>query len=477
MGHETIQVAKMEKDLGSTENDSNTRGGVIIDPAVEKSLVKRMDMILLPILSLVYLTHSLDRANLGNAKSGTLEQDLGLHGNQYSLLLMMFYIPYSLFGIPATILAKRYSSALVIPFLVLGWGSLAMITAATKNFGGIMATRVLLGTMEAGFLPCATFYLSTFYTRKELASRLSVFFQMGFISGAISGLISWSVFQWHRALRGWQYLFLIEGAISVGIAIIALVSLPRSVQSSRLFTDVQKHCASLRLEQNKEDFSWRTGFDVLQDWKIWMFAISALLYGVGSASTSNFLPVMIERLTDNSVRANLYTIGPNLTGALVMCITCWVSDRIQQRALVAIAVIIVSIIGWILLGSLDLVHHVKVGYFLTYLLTFGTFTPMLLIPAWVGANAQSASARAVALGFISMFTNLGGIVSSGVYRQQDAPTYRPALITVSVCQAVFIVICFGMRVVYSRMNRDLARGKTVVVDGGVEVKFGFRFML
>jgi MFS family permease len=95
---------------------------------------------------------------------------------------MMFYIPYSLFGIPATILAKRFSSALVIPFLVLGWGSLAMITAATTNFGGIMATRVLLGTMEAGFLPCATFYLSTFYTRRELASRLAVFFQMGFIS-------------------------------------------------------------------------------------------------------------------------------------------------------------------------------------------------------------------------------------------------------------------------------------------------------
>ncbi|PCG88203.1 Major facilitator superfamily domain, general substrate transporter [Penicillium occitanis (nom. inval.)] len=405
----TIQVSN-ETDIESNQNVWSDVPH--IDPVVEKSLVRRMDLILLPTLSLVYLTHSLDRANLGNAKSATLEQDLGLVGNQYSLLLIVFYIPYSLFGIPATVLAKRYSSALVIPLL-----------------------------------------------------------------SAISGLISWGVFQWHRSLKGWQYLFLIEGAISVGIAFIALMALPHSVQESRWFTATQKQCASLRLEYNPEmEFNLRDGFIVLKDWKIWTFALCGLLYGVGSSSTSNFLPVMIKRLTQDTVRANLYTIGPNLTGALMMYISCWVSDRIQQRALVSIVVIVVSMIGWILLGALDLVHHVKVGYFLTYLLTFGTFVPMLLVPAWVGANTQSTSARAVALGFISMCTNLGGIVSSGAYRAQDAPTYRPALITVFVCQAVFVVICAGMRMVYARMNRDLARGNRVVVEG-VEVKEEFRFML
>lgn len=66
-------------------------------------------------IALVYLTHSLDRANLGNAKSATLEQDLGLVGNQYSLLLIVF-------GIPATVFAKRYSSALSNPAVGVGMG-------------------------------------------------------------------------------------------------------------------------------------------------------------------------------------------------------------------------------------------------------------------------------------------------------------------------------------------------------------------
>lgn len=297
-----------------------------------------------------------------------------------------------------------------------------------------------------------------------------------FCQSAISGLISWGVFQWHRALKGWQYLFLIEGAISIGIAFIALFALPHNVQDSAYFTQAQKRCASTRLEQNQEDFSFRHGFIVLKDWKIWIFALCGLLYGVGSTSTSNFLPLMIKRLTNDTIRANLYTIGPNLTGALMMYISCWVSDRTQQRALVSIVVIVISMIGFILLGALDLVHHVKVGYFLTYLITFGTFVPMLLVPAWISANTQSASARAVALGFISMCTNLGGIVSSNAYRAQDAPTYRPALITVFLCQAVFVVICGWMRIVYVRMNAELARGGTLIVEE-VEVGKGFRFML
>ncbi|KAL2216043.1 major facilitator superfamily domain-containing protein [Thermoascus aurantiacus ATCC 26904] len=389
------------------------------------SLVRRLDLVLMPTLALVYLTHTLDRANLGNAKSGNLEKDLGLKGNQYSLVLMLFYIPYAIFNIPATILAKRFNPAMVIPLLVLGWGGLAMLTAAVENFHGLMTCRIIMGMMEAGFMPCSTFYCSMFYTRKELALRLSMFFCMGFIAGAISGLISFSVFQWHKALKGWQYLFLIEGSLTVEIALWALLWLPRSVQASHL--KVKK----------SEFFSWVEGIHVLKDWKVWTFAFSALLYGVGVASSSNFLPVMIKRLTDDTVQASLYTIGPNLTAVVIQLTTCYLSDRMQQRAWFSMGSILVSMIGWILLGSLDLVNH------LTYLLTFGTFTPALLIPAWVGVNTPSASGRAVALGLVSMFQNLGGIISSAVYRAQDAPVYRPALITVSDFQGVFIVICLG----------------------------------
>lgn len=91
-------------------------------------------------------------------------------------------MPYSIFNIPATVLANRFNPSLVLPVLAIGWGGLAMITVAVKNFGGLLVCRLVLGMMEAGFMPCATFYCSLFYTRKELAFRLSIFYIMGFIA-------------------------------------------------------------------------------------------------------------------------------------------------------------------------------------------------------------------------------------------------------------------------------------------------------
>lgn len=104
---------------------------------------------------------------------------------------------------------------------------------------------------------------------------------------------------------------------------------------------------------------------------------------------------MIRPLTDDTVQTNLYTIGPHLTAEAIQLTICHLSDCTQQSAWFSMGAILASMIGWILLGSLDLVNHVRVGYFLTYLLTFRTFTPALLIPAWVGGNTPSNSVAPV----------------------------------------------------------------------------------
>jgi hypothetical protein len=64
------------------------------DPEISKKLVRKLDLIVLPLLAIIYFTHSLDRANLGNAKTDGFEKDIGLKDNQYSLILILFYIPY-----------------------------------------------------------------------------------------------------------------------------------------------------------------------------------------------------------------------------------------------------------------------------------------------------------------------------------------------------------------------------------------------
>ncbi|KAI1373214.1 MFS general substrate transporter [Hypoxylon crocopeplum] len=450
------------------------------DTAAEKRLVRKTDLLMMPGLALAYFTHTLDRANLGNAKTDGFEKDLGLVGNQFSLLLVLFYVPYAIFNIPWSILAKKYNSARVIPFAILSWGACTMGSAAAKNFAGIMSARIIMGAIEAAYKPCEVYYLSLFYTRKEMAFRVSWIGQMGFIAGAVSGLISWSVFQWDGGLHGWQYLFLIEGSITVVVAAYLYVFAPKSPEESRWYTEEEVTLAKHRLEQDSSDqdkeFRWGDARNQLKQWQTWVFAFMALMYGVGVASSSNFLPTMIKRLTSEATTANLYTVGPNLTAAVFQVTICWLSDRYQQRATFACGTTVISLIAWILLGTLDLVHNPQVGYFLTYLITFATFIPSNLVPAWLSSNTPTTTGRAVSLGLNYMAMNMAGVVSSLIYRAEDAPVYRPALVTVGCTQGVFVVTALAMRQYYVRMNKKIDSGE-IPCAPGMEVRPEYRYAI
>ncbi|OAL23908.1 hypothetical protein AYO20_10820 [Fonsecaea nubica] len=463
---------------------------------VKKSLLWKLDLIILPVLAMIYFTNSLDRANLGNAKTDGIEKDLHFGANQYSLVLTLFYIPYGLLNIPTTILAKRFSPANVIPILMFGWGAVSLGAAAAKNFGGIATTRILLGVAEAGFFPSAIYYLSMFYTRHEIAKRISLFYMMGFVANAFSGLIAYSVFQWHKKLhvrdasqssgrpltlmQNWQYLFIIEGSLTVFLSLVAFTILPRSLTASRYFSQEEKDYGRLRLQREFEiepiKFSWSAALKPLLNWHTWMFGAMSLCYGVAAATLSNFLPTLIKRLKPDTVQANLFTIAPNLNGAVWIVVVCWISDRFQARGIWSVLTMGTSMIGFICLGSVDLVHKTGVGYFFTFLLTFGTFTPAVLVPAWATSNITSNSARATTLGLLVGLQNIAGIISSYAFRSQDAPVYRPALIVSGCFQGGMLLTASFAWFYYRRVNRQLDSGKRTSVRG-MEQNPDFRYVL
>lgn len=112
------------------------------------------------------------------------------------------------------LLTKRFGAKVVLPISMLFFGSMAMLSAATVNFGGILTTRWFLGMAESGFFAGVIYYLTTFYKRTELASRLCIFYAMAQIAGAFGGLIAYGVFQIRGSLHKWQYLFLVEGMVA-----------------------------------------------------------------------------------------------------------------------------------------------------------------------------------------------------------------------------------------------------------------------
>jgi MFS family permease len=123
---------------------------MVIDPAAERRLVWKFDLRILPVLAVMYLFNSLDKSNLGNAKTAGLEKTLKLKDDQYNLILSIFFIPYVLTAPFLAILGKKYGPNKVLPIMMFCFGCFTLLIAAVKNFAGLMTLRWFLGMSESG---------------------------------------------------------------------------------------------------------------------------------------------------------------------------------------------------------------------------------------------------------------------------------------------------------------------------------------
>lgn len=119
----------------------------------EKAFLRRLDLKLLPPLSLLYLMSFLDRSNVGNARIEGLTANLHMTGNEYLTGLTLFFIGYVLFEVPANIVLKLWTPRLWLPTVTIAWGIVATLLGVVQNKGGFFGARFALGVAECGLFP------------------------------------------------------------------------------------------------------------------------------------------------------------------------------------------------------------------------------------------------------------------------------------------------------------------------------------
>lgn len=119
-----VESTSSDKETGSSSPDPAADHGTVlaIDPAIERALVWKFDLRILPVLAIMYLFNSLDKSNLGNAKTAGLEKTLGLKGDQYNIILSVFFVPYVLTAPFLSIAGKKYGPNRVLPLMMLSFG-------------------------------------------------------------------------------------------------------------------------------------------------------------------------------------------------------------------------------------------------------------------------------------------------------------------------------------------------------------------
>ncbi|KXT12864.1 hypothetical protein AC579_5384 [Pseudocercospora musae] len=213
VAHEINASGKTSGDTDSSGLPQLEEGEIAIEepesPNVKRAR-RKVDLSVLSLLVLGLLVFQLDRMNLASALTGGFAKDIGVDQNTINLGNQLMFMGIVLLEIPANLMLQRLGPRVWISAQVCLFGLIATLQIFVENRIGFLVARLMLGFAEAGYIPGAAYTLSNWYTRRELAKRISVFFFGMFGGNAISPLLASGILELdgRRGLKGWQWLFL-----------------------------------------------------------------------------------------------------------------------------------------------------------------------------------------------------------------------------------------------------------------------------
>ena len=352
----------------------------------------------MPFAMLCYLLALIDRTNIGFAKLEFMS-DLGFSEAAFGFGAGIFYLGYLLFEVPSNLLLERVGLRLTLMRIMVLWGACTVAMAFMWSPTSFAVFRFLLGAAEAGFFPGLILYLTYWITSRRRAWFTALLMSCPAIAGiagsALAGVILASTDGW-LGLRGWQWLFVLEGLPTIVLGIAAYFFLTdRPADANWLSASEKKLVLSeLSFEQKaKRGVTHDSFFKAVSDYRFLLLLITCFaLYS--STSTNVFWAASMLRdagATSVSHIAYLLVI-PNAVGLVTQLAVARSSDYFQERQWHAAACLVVAALGWLLLPHLT--HSVSLTVAALVLSTGGTiaaFAPFFsLAPGYLSRTAAPA---------------------------------------------------------------------------------------
>lgn len=183
--------------------------------------------------------------------------------------------------------------------------------------------------------------------------------------------------------------------------------------------------------------------------------------GVPIQSVALFMPQIVQRLGYGPVKTNLYTVAPNISGAVTLLILAFLSDWRRLRFPFIALGFILSLTGFVIYAAIEDVHaNIPLAYYATFMMTWGTSAPSVLLSTWYNNNIPSENQRVLLTSVGVPLANLMGLISSNIFLEKDAPKYEPALITTASfggAGATF-ALCMGTYMGWDNRKRNSRQG-------------------
>ncbi|MEO7135069.1 MAG: MFS transporter [Vicinamibacterales bacterium] len=378
---------------------------------IAESALRKVRWRLIPFLFLLYIVAYLDRVNVGFAAID-MNRDLGFSAAVYGLGSGIFFLSYTLLEVPSNLMLARFGARVWIARIMVTWGVLSSAMIFVDSPARFYVMRFLLGAAEAGFFPGIILYLTQWFPQRERARAVGLFMTATAMAGVIGAPVSSALLAMQGAfgLKGWQWMFLVEGVPAILLAPVVLLYMTEKPAAAKWLTAPEREwlARELAAEEAETGHAIVTLRGALGSARLWIVSLPYFCIVIAFYGISFFLPQIIQSVSGfGSATVVLLSAIPYVAATIGLVVVGSRSDRVRERRWHVAAPCLIGAAGFVLTA----LGPATPAYALTTLSIaafgiWGTLGPFWTLPT----NFLRGTAAAGGIALVNSVGNVGGFV-------------------------------------------------------------------
>jgi ACS family tartrate transporter-like MFS transporter len=412
-----------------------------------QSAIAKATRRLIPFLCLCYAVNFLDRVNVGFAALA-MNEDLGFSPSVFGAGAGIFFVGYILFEIPSNLALQRFGARIWIARIMISWGLIAAAMALVNSETSFYVMRFLLGVAEAGFFPGIILYLTYWFPARERARIVSLFMAAVPLATVVGGPVSGALLELHGlgGLKGWHWLFIVEGLPAVLLGVVALKFLDDRPEDAGWLSKKERKALGATLAAEAKA-TQKVGYAGLGQaltrprvlvLGLLYFCLVVGLYGIGF-----WMPQVIQTFGLAPLKIGFLTAIPYLFAAIAMVIWGWHSDRTGERTWHVALPLFVAALAFAWSASTLPLSLTMVALTLATLGIYAAIGTFWSLPTAI----LTGTGAAAGLALVNSMGNLAGLVSPTIVgaMRQATGSFAAALLFLAgaLLLAALIALLFG----------------------------------